>query len=301
MGKKWEAWLAWNRRAYLGSFERRLNRVLWGTLLAALLGAALQHVFLANVPEFFPAGARWGELLYDLAIGYVASFVFYLLVVRVPLRRDRENYYSHLRPLIVRLVSEARDLMVSLNRAAGLETAVLDTSRLNTQANIREMLGKIRLDSEADHLVVTSTGVVPGTVADVLAFHVGRARKLIQEILTFAPFYDSEVVKIVAAIDDCHFFRMLEVMDPQWRAGETFGLVSFEEPIFDYLQLADRLNEYRAQHLPTQPTEFSELITGKPPGEDSPAVPLSGEIASPPRRIRRGTKTVDASGFQRSG
>ena len=98
--------------------------------------------------------------------------------------------------------------MVSLNRAAKLETEILDTSRPNTQANIREMLGKLQYDTEADHAVVTAEGLANGTVADVMAFHVHRARRIIKEALVFAPFYDSEVVEIIAALQDCELSEL---------------------------------------------------------------------------------------------
>jgi hypothetical protein len=288
--------MAWNRRGYLSAFERRLNRVLTAAVVVALVGAALQHVFLAKVPEVVPMGAEWGELLYDLAIGYVGAFIVYVLLVRIPLRRDRRNYYSHLGPLIVRLVAEANDLVVSLNRAAGLETEVLTTARPNTQANIREMLGMLTPASAADHVVFTANGIRDGTVADVVTFHVHRARAIIGEILAFAPNYDSEVIELVVALRECQLFQTFELREPSWRIGGGPDVASLEKPLFNYLLLADRLNRYRdSNNIVGKPTTYPELINTYTSysGEDSTAVPLSGEIPSPPLRIRLGTRTVD--------
>ena len=278
----------------MSSFERWLNRALWGLLLVALIGAALQHVFLANVPEVFPTGARWGELFYDLAIGYVGAFVFYLIVVRVPLRRDRENYYRHLGFLVVRLVAEASDLMMSLNRAAKF-----DTARPHTLVNLREMLGQLRPNTEAEHMLATPSGNVPGKVMDVVAFHVERARIMCREILGFAPYYDSEVVEVVAAIEICPFFQMFNAVEPQLRTstlGEKLEMSFFEEAIFDYLQLADRLHRYRQKNrdiLPDNPEPFPELIQNT--GRDSDASPLGGEIPRAGMRVMLGDKTFDTN------
>lgn len=53
----------WNRSSYRSRFERRLNRSLWALLVIAVVYSVLQHVVLANVPEVFPSGARWGDPL----------------------------------------------------------------------------------------------------------------------------------------------------------------------------------------------------------------------------------------------
>ena len=101
----------WNQLTYLSVFERRLNRSLWALLAIAVAYALLQHVFLANIPEKFRGVARWGDLCYDLAIAYAGAFIFYLLNIRLPLRRDRRNVYQYLAPLVERVIGEAVGLM----------------------------------------------------------------------------------------------------------------------------------------------------------------------------------------------
>lgn len=91
----------------------------------------VEQVLLADVPEVFKGGAALGKLFYDLAIAYIGAFAFYLLVVVLPLRRDRRNAYRHLAPLIGRVVGEAVGLMQSLNQAAGVEQ-----NRKNTWPNV---------------------------------------------------------------------------------------------------------------------------------------------------------------------
>lgn len=120
-GRVGERWKKWTRYAYLSDFEKRLNRSLWWLLLIALAYSLAQHVLLANVPEVFRGGARIGDLLYDFAIAYVGAFIFYLLVVRVPLRRDRRTIYRHLAELIGHAVGEARNFIGALNLSAGFD------------------------------------------------------------------------------------------------------------------------------------------------------------------------------------
>lgn len=90
-------WYRKRRRfAALSRGERRMNRTLSTLLVLALMYAVAQHVLLIDKPQLFRGGAQLGELFYDLAIAYVGAFVFYLLNIRLPLRRDRRNIYPHI-------------------------------------------------------------------------------------------------------------------------------------------------------------------------------------------------------------
>lgn len=159
-----------NELSYLSPFERRLNRTLWGLTWLAVLYSIAQHVLLANIPELFPGGARLGDLIYDLAIAYVGAFVFYLLVVRIPLRRDRENVYQHLEPLMTRIVQEADELMGTLHQAAGFES-----HRPNTLANVIETCAKIEPETPtSQRLVAFSTNPIRPPVRDAVQYHMER-------------------------------------------------------------------------------------------------------------------------------
>lgn len=293
MGRAWKTLVAWRRRAYLSTFERRLNRALLALFLAALVGGVLQHVVLANVPEVFPKGALWGDLLYDLAIGYAGAFFFYMLIVRVPLRRDRENYYQHLGPLVVGLVAEVKDLMSALNKAADL-----DPNSPNTLTNIRQLIAALSPEIPADHMLITPEGVpTPGTVLDVIGFHIDRAREASRQLLEFAAYLDSDVVKVVVAMENSLFYFIFDTVEPQLRAKlikSNQPMAVLADPLFDYLQLADRLNRYREnqENLPDKPEAFPELIAGN--HGDSDAIPLSGELPPVAMSVRVGTKTFDS-------
>ena len=80
-----------NQLANLSPSERRLNRWLLGLACAGAVYALLEHVVLINTPELFRGGAQLGDFFYDLAIGYLAAYIFYLLVIRAPLMQTVET------------------------------------------------------------------------------------------------------------------------------------------------------------------------------------------------------------------
>jgi hypothetical protein len=266
-------WKSRNHFKYLSSFERCLNRSLWALLWGVLTFLLLQHVFLAKVPELFPHGAQLGDLLFNIGIGYVGAFTFYLLNVRVPLRRDRRNIYRHLAPLLDRLVGVAISLMSTLNTVAKV-----DPTRSNSLENIEDTCSKIAPGTEVTNMVVpalTPSGMRRATVMDAVQNQITRSRAITRELLSFSQYLSSDLVSQIAALDSCTHFMMFDhtyQMYTQGRLANT-DLAAWTTSLFDYLLLVDDIDKY------TRENEFPELqpdprlISGTERRSD--AVPLS--------------------------
>jgi hypothetical protein len=260
----------WNRYAYLSRFERRLNRALWALLIVGVVYAVLQHVVLANVPEIFHAGARWGDLLYDLAIAYVGAFTFYLLNIRLPLRRDRRNVYQSLGPLISRIVGQAVQLMGHLNRAAGVSA-----NRVNTLDNVEDICSRLTLSSATPNYAVP----VPGgfriaTVADLLRDYKEQTRRLSAELLSFTSYLASELIDYIVAIEHRGYFGIFDQVThaTAGEAGDMPDIRWLARPLFDYLQLVERVDKYHRHYRRAFIFEPGFLVSGTRKGSD--ATPL---------------------------
>lgn len=265
-----QRWREWNRYRYLSDSERRLNVGLWVLFWLAVVCAVLQHVAFAHWTEVIPDGARWGEIVYDSAVAYAGAFTFYLLVVRLPLRRDRRNVCLYLAPLVKRIVTLTDQLMTSLNQSAG----VLDPQRRNTFEYVTETCGKISYASEAPIMLVNPTGgYSQGTVFNVLRDHVTRVRDTNREVLALGGFVSSDLVKCIVAIEQCALFVVVDAMT-QLGQHVTAQMSSQTDSLFQYLRLVDRLNRYREKHLPAVFPVPIELLPGV--GEVSEEVPLDG-------------------------
>lgn len=75
--------------------NKALNLILVGALFAVL---SIEFV-LVDIPELFPGGAKIGFIVHALSLAYIASYIFYVVVVHVKHVRDREQIH----PYIVRL------------------------------------------------------------------------------------------------------------------------------------------------------------------------------------------------------
>ena len=79
---------------------------------------------------------------------------FYLLNIRLPLRRERRNVYQNLRPLFDRIVSATTGLMTHLKSAADLPV-----NRKNTLENVGDLCMRLQPSSPVPSFrVPTATG-----------------------------------------------------------------------------------------------------------------------------------------------
>jgi hypothetical protein len=264
---------SWNQAKYLSRFERWLNRSLWALLAIALVYALLQHVFLANVSEVFRGGARLGMLCYDIAIAYTGAFTFYLLNVRLPLRRGRRNIYRHIGP-VARVVAHATSLMQMLNKAAGF-----DADRECTLSNVKEVCAKITPQTPADLFLLTDVNPLSATVMDAIYYYATGARQLNRELLNLSTYLASDLIDLIALIEEHGGLDKLELIDVAHQRGhlhKSENLSGIAPVLFNYLQIVDRVAKYRKGLRLTFYRKPSYLLAS---GDDeSDAIPLKDEM-----------------------
>ncbi|QZH58861.1 hypothetical protein K1X22_21785 [Mycolicibacterium farcinogenes] len=273
--RRWRnSFRVWNRYAYLSAHERRLNRFLWLVLLAGLVYSVLQHVVLAEVAPVFRGGERWGDLIYDLAIAYIGAFVFYLLVVRIPLRQDRRNVCENLGPLIDMVIGEATNLMGLLNRAAGAPM-----NRVCTADNVADTCSRISPDTLAEGLAITSPdgSYRIATVREAVRQSMTRTQRLNHELLEFSSYLSSDLINSIIGIEQRGYFGLFEELDKvALNRANLNDLSILWRHLFDYLQIVDQVERYYEQFFPAFRFNGRFLIAGTHEGSD--AIPLAGRM-----------------------
>lgn len=260
----------WNRLAYLSPSERRLNRALWFLLLVALAYAVLHHVYLVTKPAFVSWGPPFGVICYDLAIAYAGAFIFYVLVVRLPLRRDRQNIYQHVGPLMGLIVTQGNQLMTTLNETAD----ITPPNRENTWEKIEEMCSKVGPNTQADGLFIGTKGISQHTVFTVIVDNMNRTRSWIRGILSYSSYLATDLVEILSAFETHSHFRTfsqhVSVVESTGLPIGNADMSMWAHEIFNYTKLIYDLDTYGREYLPTM---TYEVRPGLMQAEDNPAVP----------------------------
>ena len=69
----------------------RTNIALFGLFLTSLILIILIKFVFAEIDEFWQYGSKFGEIFYDLSIGYIVSYIFYYFVVFLKEVRGKSN------------------------------------------------------------------------------------------------------------------------------------------------------------------------------------------------------------------
>jgi hypothetical protein len=261
-------WDDWNRGRFLSRTERRLTVSLW---LLAIVGVAfvyVHRVWLVDQPPLFHHAAQWGDVTHEIAIGYLGAFAFYILNIRLLQRRDRRNIYRHLAPLVSRVVGEATNLIQHLNDAAAVEVG-----RTNTWPNVENTCASVNLNQLTDALIREPSGAMrQATVIENMEYDMGRAQEVNRELLKYPSYLSTEMVSLLVDIDEQGYFKAFERYKAMGHFQTATDLSLIAREIFDYLQLADHVDDYRNEFLPLTFRRRPELIAASVRG--SSATPL---------------------------
>lgn len=239
------------RYRYITTSEKKLNRGLWAILVISLVYSVFQHVILADVHEVVPHGAQLGDLLYDLAIAYVGAFAFYLLVVRVPQLRDRENVYQYVEMLLWQLIEHSRGLIIELDRMSRVtdrreqtpeERAIAMGEQSASLMHVTDLCSRIGPEQDIG-IVESMTNQRSVTPVERLRTYMASRRQPMRDLQTFAPYLASDAVALVAVMDLSPIERILETFTETTRSD----LSALAAPIHSYLTAAWRLNQYRRE------------------------------------------------------
>jgi hypothetical protein len=272
----------WTRYASLSPSERLLNIGLWVLAVVALTYAVLHHVWLVTIPSPVWWGPPVGVVCYELSIAYTGAFVFYLLVVRVPLRRDRRNTYRRL----------TFTIHGPVNRAVELMRYLYITARMNDES------GNYDPRNSWDHLTRLCTTLTPNTPAkywgptlgvwmttmELIRLEISMIREANAAILSSPNVIPTEVTDLVGEIDRCHFLGAPQSVFPWIEAGRVDADADMSswmvEELFQYLCLVDRYNEYIKEWMPYLPPPWPEFDRTEIPLRDimdTDAAPASGQ------------------------
>lgn len=177
----------------------RLLRELWkqpvvtGVFVGSLVFVACRTALL-SVHELFPGGARIGEVVFELALAYVAAWMFNLLVVVLPQLRSRDRVLAAVGRVISKLADVGLQMPTALAQGAQI-------SAPGQTVPIEEWLTKTgkRLSLAGPSPLLAPDGVrmTPATWQEWVSDAVTRVESLNTSLVPYLPFLEIELIGLV--------------------------------------------------------------------------------------------------------
>ncbi|SRR5579871_2055204 len=198
--------------------------------LVLLLAAALAAYPLARESQFWV----W------VSLSYVTSFIFYVLTIYLPDRKNRKNIHRVLVPYLQKVVNDARS--VSYSFLAASETHA-DVKHL-TANDFHEIFKRIKPSDRSTRL--DFLGFV--NWQDYLVQQKGQVVRSLERILTYEHYLETEFILQIEALQNCGLFEIVDYMEKKPVEHEDFAFLSsaYYECYLLVRQLETYLEKYMA-------------------------------------------------------
>ena len=157
-----------------------------------------------GMPEIVSWGAEFGAVYYKLCLSIMSSYIFYFIVVHLKSQADKENLNAFVANKSYGVVGDYKSQILEFKKATN---SALDDEYLSKE-QVEEIFKAIDPKGNAP-LLLGQLGNYANWI-QYMSYHKGRTQKFIQKIFVKMPFLDSELVRLLADIDDCSHFSVIE-------------------------------------------------------------------------------------------
>ena len=191
-----------NKVPLFRTVDKRLNI---GLLIS--LGCVISVEFIFDkTPEIFSGGARLGEIVSNLSLAFMASYIFYIVVVHMKYVRNKEHLDPYIALKSRQLITAIRVLTHSLILKAGEDPE----NKYPSEADLKEIASKTHLSDpapEADRRIHPHIE----TMSDYFYHWKKLSEERLEDILRLSQFLESNHIRLLLKIQESSFYGTLDI------------------------------------------------------------------------------------------
>lgn len=184
---------------YILTMDISLNVLLFLSIISVIT----IELYLNNINEIFRGGHILGEVVVNLSLAFIASYIFYLIVVHIKTQKDKEIIHKHIHIKIGAIISDSKILIKEMAKASNYQL----TSDYPNEKELFNICSNIRLDSNGP--MVIGKNNVQANWAQYLDFMKRRTEKHIQEIFLFMQYLDTYLISSLYSIQDSYYYKYI--------------------------------------------------------------------------------------------
>lgn len=194
---------------------------------------------LKDIEEIVSWGSEFGEIYYRLCLSIIASYIFYFIVIHLKSMRDKENINTFVSSKVCQIVGDYNKQLSEIKKVSNLK----DDKTTYELEDWKDLLIKISPKAQAPLIL----GTRYATWMQYFSYYNKRTQSHIQKIFVNMPFLDSELVKILAHIDDCSHFSVIDLLSSV--SFNNDNMEGFASTFLEYAELCRQLDEYYKKKL----------------------------------------------------
>ncbi len=196
-----------------------------------------------NIPEFFNGAAKIGEIVEKLCLSYISAFIFYFLVVHIKAQKDKANIYNYATKKVYMVIGCCWGLIAELSKAASITLA----DKYPTEEELTAIFKSINPNSQAPLLLSANLTNYANWI-QYFNYSKQRSNKATEKVFLKMPFLDTKLVNILAKIEDCPHFMVMESVVNSMPILNS-DLTAFQNSFSGYIKLIQELEAYADKKL----------------------------------------------------
>ncbi len=224
--------------AVLLAVDKKLNYL----LLLALVAVILIDVVFVSVPELFPGGARIVVVIHAISLAFIASYIFYFVVVHLKQTSDKRNIQPFVALKTKQIVNGIRAITHAIVLHTGNDP---EEEKYPSKAKLADMCEHINPYGPAPE-TYRRMGTGDDSWMDYLMYWKENTEERLSEIFLQGQYLESAHVGILLRIQQSSFFSALDLV-PSTILNEDLTFLS--GPIYDLSESAKSLESYCNQQF----------------------------------------------------
>jgi hypothetical protein len=169
------------------------SSLLVNVIAIAALVYVIVRTTLVDVSDVIPGGVTYWSVLQDLALAYLAAWIFNLLVIEIPRRRDRRRIFASVGWIVGLIAQTGLFYIDKMASEVGLP-AFAGTDEQRTQQDIDQMCAAI------DPNIPYTPWPEYGTWYELLKRQINKATGLHERLTPWLPYFDAEIQSHINAV-----------------------------------------------------------------------------------------------------
>ena len=220
--------------------------------LVSLISIIIIKFIWNDTPERIPLGSEIGEVLFDLSVGYLAAFFFFIIQIWIPEYKEQKIVRLRIATPLSRLLDRMKTPIDKTLKTYGNPNIQFDNI---PKTEFIEMIEKIDLSQDegfvANRLVTGSISIM--NFGGSLAKQIYDAEEYIKEIKEMPFKLDFDLIDLLVRIENCSYHERVKSVDRALGfkvqrlpdgTNQVVGGDLIADPIYDYYLMFFELKEY---------------------------------------------------------
>lgn len=232
----------WN---YYRIYITTLRKDLLGILIIAISSIFLMDMWFKNIPAPCNFFIVFGNFWYTLAFSYIASFIFYFIVVHIPRQKEKKAIYSYIESFVKNIIETGLEIYTHMAQSVSMDIDVMNIS--NEQ--IIQLCKVVNPQNDSPVLYEMSVSSRHLNWIEYLQYQYNRIKDFASTILLQTPFLDLDLISYIIKIESHNIYEpkhinLQLILINSGRFGNKDFTNGYENSFISFYKLLCETQEY---------------------------------------------------------